>query len=234
MKFRRAGALRAMHFHIMHFAVPPMGKPFLQPGLCGGKLSVRDTYRRKTQFTPPLLDGFCQCVQVDFPGLVHLMNHSEQAIQLPLLDESATSRLGMLIAESIVPSMKIYFRGDLGAGKTTLVRAILRALGYEDRVKSPSYALVEAYKVSSLYLYHFDFYRLHNPNEWTDSGFREMFASRAACLVEWPEMAGNTLPLPDLDIHLSICGEGRRATLVANSESGRTCLSALKSRGSFS
>ena len=169
-----------------------------------------------------------------FKGLAEPHPTPVQSIPFESKSVAETESLGATFGRLARRGWVIGLTGDLGAGKTTLVRALLKALGHTGRVKSPTYTLVEVYDLSRLNLYHFDFYRLHNPNEWTDSGFREMFASRAACLVEWPEMAGNTLPLPDLDIHLSICGEGRRATLVANSESGRTCLSALKSRGSFS
>lgn len=130
--------------------------------------------------------------------------------------------------------MHIFLRGELGAGKTTLVRGLLHALGHKGRVKSPSYALVEPYTISRLYLYHFDFYRFRDPNEWTDSGFRELFASRAVCLVEWPEKADGLLQHPDLDIHLAAWEQGRRAVLVALSDSGEQCVSALKSPESFS
>ena len=130
--------------------------------------------------------------------------------------------------------MRIFLRGGLGAGKTTLVRGLLHALGHTGRVKSPSYTLVEPYTISSLYLYHFDFYRFRDPNEWTDAGFRELFASRAVCLVEWPEKAEGLLPHPDLDIQLAAWEQGRRAVLVAHSDSGEQCVSALKSPESFS
>ncbi len=161
------------------------------------------------------------------------MHHSEHTLSLQLQDEAATKRLGTLLAPQLVPGMRIYLRGELGAGKTTLVRALLHARGHKGRVKSPSYALVEPYTISRLYLYHFDFYRFHDPNEWTDSGFRELFASRAVCLVEWPEKAGGLLPQPDLDIHLAAWGKGRRAVLIAHDDPGKRCVSALKSPGTF-
>jgi tRNA threonylcarbamoyladenosine biosynthesis protein TsaE len=130
--------------------------------------------------------------------------------------------------------MRIYLSGDLGSGKTTLVRSLLRALGYAGRVKSPSYALVEAYVVSSLYLYHFDFYRFHSEAEWTDAGFEELFDSQAVCLVEWPEKAGELLPEPDIAIAFAPAPAGRLVAIEARSQTGGRCVSALRSRsGSF-
>ncbi len=123
--------------------------------------------------------------------------------------------------------MVIYLRGELGAGKTTLARGILRGLGYAGRVKSPTYTLVEVYKLSRLYLYHFDFYRLEDRDGWLDAGFRDYFDEGAVCLVEWPEKAGGTLPPADLDVHLAIEGDGRVATLVGHTDAGGRCLSRL-------
>ena len=143
----------------------------------------------------------------------------------------------MQLAAALAPGLRIYLRGDLGAGKTTLVRGLLRALGYQGRVKSPSYALVELYTVSSLNLYHFDFFRFRDPKEWSDAGFREYFSRDAVCLVEWPEKAGDLLPPPAVEILLSTAGGGRDALLTAHSEAGGKCLeaaSALKSQDGFS
>lgn len=122
----------------------------------------------------------------------------------------------------------LHLRGDLGAGKTTLVRGLLRALGYAGRVKSPSYALVEPYKVSSLHFYHFDFYRFKDRSEWLSSGFREYFNPDSVCVVEWPEKAGDLLAAPDLEIRLLFAGEGRRAVLEARSLAGEAWLSSLR------
>jgi len=123
--------------------------------------------------------------------------------------------------------MVIYLRGELGAGKTSLARGILRGLGYTGRVKSPTYTLVELYNVSRLYLYHFDFYRLEDPHAWIDVGFRDYFNDAALCLVEWPERAGGSLPPADLDIRLEIHGQERDAAIIAGTAAGRQCLIAL-------
>ena len=123
--------------------------------------------------------------------------------------------------------MVVYLSGELGAGKTSLARGILRGLGYTGRVKSPTYTLVELYKVSKLYLYHFDFYRLEDAHAWIDAGFREHFNEQSVCLVEWPERAAGSLPPADLDIALEIRERGRDARIIAGSAAGRRCLSVL-------
>ncbi|MGE0355948.1 MAG: tRNA (adenosine(37)-N6)-threonylcarbamoyltransferase complex ATPase subunit type 1 TsaE [Burkholderiales bacterium] len=146
---------------------------------------------------------------------------------LSLPDEDATLALGAALAPRLAPGMVIALRGELGAGKTTLVRGLLRALGYEGRVKSPTYALVELYTVSRLDLYHFDFYRFHDPTAWNDTGFRDIFDGRNVCLIEWPERAAGRLPPADLDIALEIGEQGRRATLTAGSPAGSRLLEAL-------
>ncbi|MEJ5210237.1 MAG: tRNA (adenosine(37)-N6)-threonylcarbamoyltransferase complex ATPase subunit type 1 TsaE [Burkholderiales bacterium] len=146
-----------------------------------------------------------------------------------LPDEHATLALGAALAQGLRPGLVVYLHGDLGAGKTTLVRGVLKGLGYGGRVKSPTYTLVELYPLSKLSLYHFDFYRFADPREWLDAGFREAFGGEAVCLVEWPEKAGEGLPPPDLDIHLSFPegGTGRTARLVAHTEAGAACLERL-------
>ncbi len=115
---------------------------------------------------------------------------------LELADEPATLRLGAGLAAGIAPGRVLHLSGELGSGKTTLVRGLLRELGHAGRVKSPTYPLVELYVVSRLNLYHFDFYRFKDRNEWLDSGFREYFNAHTACIVEWPERAGAWLPPP--------------------------------------
>ena len=123
--------------------------------------------------------------------------------------------------------MSLYLRGDLGSGKTTLVRGLLRALGYEGRVKSPTYALVELYTVSRLDFYHFDFYRFNDPEEWRDAGFREYFNHTSVCLVEWPEKAAGLLPDADLDVAFEFVGDGRDLSVSAGTQSGKACLNRL-------
>jgi tRNA threonylcarbamoyladenosine biosynthesis protein TsaE len=120
---------------------------------------------------------------------------------------------------------QINLSGDLGAGKTALVRALLHALGITGTVKSPTFALLEPYTVSSLDFYHFDFYRLKEPGEFGDTGFRELFGPGRICAVEWPERAGPRLPTADISITLTVDGDGRAAVISTASELGQTCLS---------
>jgi tRNA threonylcarbamoyladenosine biosynthesis protein TsaE len=138
-----------------------------------------------------------------------------------LEDESDTLDLGHRLARGLSPSSRLYLHGDLGAGKTTLVRGLLRALGFEGRVKSPTFSLVEPYEFSSLSLYHFDFYRFAEASELRDSGLLEHFDGPSVCIVEWPAKAGPQLPPPDLEIDLSSRDDGgRSAVLVARSNRG--------------
>ena len=149
---------------------------------------------------------------------------------LELADETATLRLGGALAAGIGPGRVLHVSGELGSGKTTLVRGLLRELGHTGRVKSPTYPLVELYVVSRLNLYHFDFYRFKYQSEWTESGFREYFSAQTACIVEWPERAGGLLPPPDLAIRLEIAGDGRRAWLSAGTPGGEAWLARSRQR----
>ena len=146
------------------------------------------------------------------------------ALNLSLPDEEATLALGAALAPFIEPGLSIHLRGDLGAGKTTLARGMLRALGHKGPVKSPTYTLVELYELSRLHLHHFDFYRFHDPREWIDAGFRESFNGPGVTLVEWPEKAGGLLPPADVEIVLEASGSGRNASLRTNSLAGQRCV----------
>jgi tRNA threonylcarbamoyladenosine biosynthesis protein TsaE len=149
--------------------------------------------------------------------------------ELRLADSAATLRLGETLAAGAVAGRVLFISGELGAGKTTLVRGLLRGLGFTGRAKSPTYALLEPYSLSSLDLYHFDFYRFKDRSEWLNSGFREHFNPASLCVVEWPEKAGDLLSPPDLWIHIEFDGEARRARLDAHSSAGEAWLSSLPS-----
>ena len=149
---------------------------------------------------------------------------------LTLPDAAATLRLGEACAAGAANGLVLHLRGELGAGKTTLARGLLRGLGYQGRVKSPTYTLVEPYIELRLNLYHFDFYRFKDSSEWLNSGFREHFNPESFCVVEWPERAGDLIAPPDLDIHLHYAGEMRSAALAAHSPAGEAWLASLLSR----
>jgi tRNA threonylcarbamoyladenosine biosynthesis protein TsaE len=164
-------------------------------------------------------------------------------LQRTLEDEAATARLGAALAQALLAlaepiaaaGFTLALQGDLGAGKTALVRALLRKAGARGSVKSPTFALLEPYELSRLHFYHFDFYRFKTPEEFADRGFGEYFQAGAVCLVEWPEKAGDLLPRADLRITLSVLppppgGEpGRTAVLAATTELGKQCLHLLQS-----
>ena len=128
--------------------------------------------------------------------------------------------------------MVVTLQGELGAGKTTLVRGVLRSRGVDGPIKSPTYTLVEHYPVSSLYFYHFDFYRLGSTDEWDDAGFAEYFRDDAIVLAEWPERVAGVLGAPDLALSLShVDGGGRTLSVTAHSARGEQCLTALAREG---
>ena len=153
-------------------------------------------------------------------------------VSLVLPDADATSRFGHALGRAVqrhlddvrAQGLQLNVSGELGAGKTALVRALLRALGVSGPVKSPTFALLEPYSVSSLDFYHFDFYRFADPSEFGSSGFRDHFGPGRICAIEWPERAGPRLPTADLSIALSVDGDGRRASVTAASQLGQACL----------
>ena len=150
---------------------------------------------------------------------------SDIVIELP--DEAATLALGHTLAQILTAPAVVYLEGDLGAGKTTLVRGLLRACDVTGSVKSPTYTLVEPYVTSRLNLYHFDFYRFNTPEEFLDAGLDEYFAEAGICLVEWPDRAAPYVLAADLCIELRVAGSGRHASLRAVSARGQAWLAAL-------
>ncbi len=122
----------------------------------------------------------------------------------------------------------ITLHGDLGAGKTTFVRHLLRALGVTGRIKSPTYAVVEPHQANDLDIWHFDFYRFNDPREWEDAGFRDIFASPGLKLAEWPEKAGGLIPPADIAIYIeAVDDDQRQVTLEAHTEHGQKLLQGL-------
>jgi tRNA threonylcarbamoyladenosine biosynthesis protein TsaE len=144
-------------------------------------------------------------------------------------NEAATQDFAQALAKQ--PALRhalIELQGDLGAGKTTFVRHLLRALGVQGRVKSPTYAVVEPYELPDLNVWHFDFYRFSDPREWEDAGFRDIFASPGLKLAEWPEKAAGFLPRADLIVQLEAHDDdARQVTLTAQTPTGQALLEAL-------
>lgn len=130
-----------------------------------------------------------------------------------LADEAATLALGAALADRLKAGQCVYLVGDLGAGKTTLVRGLLRALGHHGSVKSPTYTLVEPYEFPGVHIYHFDLYRLGDPEELELIGVRDYFEATAICLLEWPQRGAGVIPEADLTVTLTVQGRGRHAEL---------------------
>lgn len=151
-------------------------------------------------------------------------------------DEASTGSFAQALArQPAIGRAFIELQGDLGAGKTTFVRHLLKGLGVQGRIKSPTYAVVEPYTLTAstrpaghnpvIAIWHFDFYRFNDPREWEEAGFRDIFASPGLKLVEWPEKAGSHLPLPDLVIAMDmLADESRSVTLTAYTPTGAELL----------
>lgn len=144
-------------------------------------------------------------------------------------DESACADFASRIAQAatLFPSTFIALDGPLGAGKTTFVRHVLRALGVSGRIKSPTYAVMEPYEVDGRAISHFDFYRFDEPHEWSDAGFRDVFAAPGLKLAEWPDKVAAVLPPADLRLQIEPLDEDqRRVTVHALTPHGVELLSA--------
>lgn len=157
--------------------------------------------------------------------------------ELVFADEAQTQAFAMQIARVLQAHAQDIHRdgfnlrltGDLGAGKTTLTRALLRALGVKGRVRSPTFELVEEYDVlDNVHFYHFDFYRFENPVEFEEAGFRDMFGAGCITVCEWSEKAGDFLPAADMELKLIVDGSARRALLSASGEIGSMIADAIQ------
>jgi tRNA threonylcarbamoyladenosine biosynthesis protein TsaE len=144
-----------------------------------------------------------------------------------LPDAEATARAGARLAPGLVGGMLVTLSGELGAGKTTLVRGMLRRLGWRGSVKSPTFTLLEHYNVSSLYFYHFDLYRFTDPEEWDSAGFSDYLRPETVCVLEWPERVAGRIPAGDIEVRLDHADSGRMLTLDATSVAGSACLAAF-------
>jgi tRNA threonylcarbamoyladenosine biosynthesis protein TsaE len=171
--------------------------------------------------TPQLCD---QPLPVESMTLLHEPIVETRALRWP--DEAACAAFATALSRhDALRDAVIELRGELGAGKTTFVRHLLRALGVQGRIKSPTYAVLETYLTPRMAIAHFDFYRFNDPREWQDAGFRDVFAEPGLKLVEWPERAEAFLPTPDLRLTLNIIdAHARDVTLQAFGQRGRELL----------
>jgi tRNA threonylcarbamoyladenosine biosynthesis protein TsaE len=144
-----------------------------------------------------------------------------------LVDAEQTVVFGGRLSDACEEPTCIYLHGELGAGKTTLTRGFIQGLGHKGNVKSPTYTLVEPYELADWQVYHFDLYRLGDPEELEFMGIRDYFTDTSHCLVEWPERGEGILPQPDIDLTLSYVGEQRVIKLQANNELGMRVLKRL-------
>ncbi|SFU64189.1 tRNA (adenosine(37)-N6)-threonylcarbamoyltransferase complex ATPase subunit type 1 TsaE [Halomonas korlensis] len=147
---------------------------------------------------------------------------------LRLDDENAQVAFGKCLGRALGGQGRVHLAGELGAGKTTLTRGLLRAHGYRGAVKSPTYTLVEPYELDDARIHHFDLYRLGDPEELEFIGGRDLLGDDALCIIEWPERGEGWLPPPDLSIELTIAGQGRQAKVGAKSEQGQRVLARLQ------
>ena len=148
-------------------------------------------------------------------------------LKILLSNEKNTLDLGKNISALLADGLLIFLKGDLGAGKTTLARGLIKGLGYVGSVKSPTYSLIEQYEFDVFTLNHFDLYRFTNPSEWLSSGFQEYINSYDVTLIEWPEKSAEFLPKPDLEIELLYENESRIAHINSLTDKGCKCLENL-------
>jgi len=154
-------------------------------------------------------------------------------LKLYLADEEATVAGGdalgrACLASGLQQGLTLYLNGQLGAGKTTFCRGVLRAFGHEGAVKSPTYTLVEPYELGAQRVYHFDLYRLGDAEELEFMGVRDYFATHSLSLVEWPERGAGVLPEPDLQLDLEVPDSGRQLLLTACSSRGSAVLDTME------
>ncbi len=212
-------------------------QPRLQAGFGPRKMNIGYADGSKTQFAGPGPDFFDErgafmaarlpsreFLMIDF---THGPDDSDPDLRAHLADEADTLAAGAKLAPALTSGLVIYLDGDLGAGKTTLVRGLLRALGHSGSVKSPTYTLIEPYVVSRLNLYHFDFYRFTSPEEYLEAGLEEYFTDQGVCLVEWPQKAQPYVAAPDVVIELAVAGDGRDMVIRPQTELGRQCTEKL-------
>jgi tRNA threonylcarbamoyladenosine biosynthesis protein TsaE len=152
---------------------------------------------------------------------------SHMQLERTVATEADMERLAAALAPRLRPGLLLFLHGELGAGKTTFVRGVLRGLGFSGAVKSPTYTLVEPYQLAGLPIYHFDLYRLNEPEELEFLGVRDYLEGKGVCLVEWAERGIGVLPAPDVDIAIEKQEEGRVVRFTSRTETGAMLLHGL-------
>ena len=155
------------------------------------------------------------------------MTKNENKFTLFLSDEQASEQWATSLAQQIKAPLVLSFSGDIGAGKTTIIRAMLRALGIQCAIKSPTFSLVESYTCNDFVVHHFDLYRIHHEDELEYIGFRDFFAEQNICCIEWAEHAGQLLPEVDILFKLKVKEIGRELEITAFSAAGQKMLAGL-------
>lgn len=224
----------------------------LQPGqqtrFGARKIDTGHANLGKSEFPAPGLNLRDELSSIEHPRIVGSAPPPNTEWETVLQDEAQTQALAEQLA--CLPALAnavLALHGDLGAGKTTLVRHLLRALGVQGRIKSPTYTVVEPHEApwparwperegsvsgACLHIWHFDFYRFSDPREWEDAGFRELFAQPGLKLVEWPEKAQGAMPTPDADLSLQPMDDhehSRHLRLTARTPVGQQLLQAVRS-----
>jgi tRNA threonylcarbamoyladenosine biosynthesis protein TsaE len=223
-----------MELHVGHFPVKTVGQPGEQAGFGGRKINTGHANLGKSKLKGPLPDLPDQLRTVDLTTVERHPPIVETPVRALLWRSEDDTRAfaAQLAAHPVIGQAFIELHGDLGAGKTTLARHLLHALGVQGRVKSPTYTVVEPYEVppgqaqdAPLQIWHFDFFRFNDPREWEDAGFRDIFAGPGLKLAEWPEKAAALLPRADLVIRIEAqSDESRKVTLLAHTPLGQELL----------
>ena len=149
-------------------------------------------------------------------------------LELTLEDTSATERLGAVLGAALLDGLVVFLLGEVGAGKTSLVRGALQGLGYQGAVKSPTYTLLEEYSIAGKNIIHFDLYRLSDPEELDLIGIRDYFNGKSCCFIEWPQRGQGYLPGEDLQIQILLDGNRRLARISSGSDLGMKVLKSIQ------
>jgi len=213
-----------MRGHVVHFAVKALREPLLEARFGTRQVDTRDPDLGESELPGKCPNPIHELMAADHPPIVE--THSVTRVWRTEDDTEAVARA--LASSPALRDAFISLQGDLGAGKTTFVRHLLRALGITGRIKSPTYAVVEPHEApDGLAIFHFDFYRFSDPREWEDAGFRDIFAGPGVKVAEWPENAAGRIPLADLAIKIeAMTDDTRTVTLRANTPRGTRLIAA--------